>query len=64
VTVALDMLHNRLSDHLDRIRRYFKSRVKITIVVRNLDLLDGDVFIGDDDAESVIAAIRALEAKR
>jgi hypothetical protein len=53
-------LQEMLSRHLDEIQTYFKNP-KVTLVVRNPDLNDGDVVIGDDDLELVVGAITRLK---
>lgn len=53
-------LHADLSDDLRRIARRFKAP-RITLVVRNPALADGDVVLTDDDLELAVAAIRKLQ---
>jgi len=56
---VLRQLHYDLDRDLKRIAKRFKNP-KITLVVRNLDVADGDVVLTDDDTEAAIAAIRKL----
>ena len=57
---VLFALHHKLDAELKKIARLFRNP-KITLVIRNPDLADGDVVLTDDDPEAVIAAIRCLE---
>jgi hypothetical protein len=57
----LQQLHYDISEDLERIAKRFKGRPKITLIVRNPELADGDVLISDDDFEQAIAAIRRLK---
>jgi hypothetical protein len=54
---VLHQLHLDLSADLARIAKRFKSP-KLTLVVRNPRLADGDVVLTDDDPEKAIASIR------
>lgn len=58
---ALKQLHSEICAHLEEIVLLFKSRPKITLMIRNPELDDGDVLISDDDADLAIEAIRRLE---
>jgi len=62
-TKVLEDLHYDISSHLDEIRGYFKKpdQVKVTILVRNPWLKDGDVYITNDSTEEVIKALQQLE---
>lgn len=55
-------LQESIAYHLDEIGRLFK-RPKITLVVRNDELADGDVVLSDDDLDKAISAIRHLQEK-
>ncbi len=58
----LDYLHNALSNDLDRIRRHFKTAVKVTLVVRQPEIPgDSGIVIGNDDLDEAIAEIRRLQ---
>lgn len=50
-------LHRDLDADLKRIARRFKSP-RITLVIRNPQVADGDMVLTDDDPEAAIAAIR------
>lgn len=52
-----------LQDDLDRIKKRFKE-CKVTLVVRNPALADGDVVIGDDNLDDAIAAINRMRARK
>ncbi len=59
----IQQLREDLSEDLNRIARRFKKNPKLTLVVRNPDLADGDVVLSNDDPELAIAAIRGLFAR-
>ena len=61
--LLLQQLHLNLDYYLQRIAGHFKNP-KITLVIRNPDLADGDVVLSDDDPEAAIVAIRRLQEKR
>lgn len=54
-------LARRLSDLLQEAESCFKPGAKVTLVVRNPMVADGDVVMGNDDAEEVIAAINRMK---
>lgn len=58
---VLRNLHANIADSLEDIRRLFVNP-KITLIVRNPDVSDGDVILTDDDFEKAIEAIRHLQA--
>ena len=53
-------LHDNLQNDLDRIKARFKNP-KLTLIVRNPDVKDGDVVIGDDDLNLAIESVRKLQ---
>jgi hypothetical protein len=58
----IERLHDDLSDDLNRIARRFRTRVKLTLVVRQPDVEgDAGIVIGNDDYELAIAEIRRQE---
>lgn len=58
-TDVMRQLHADLSADLERIAARFKH-CRITLVVRQPDLGDGDVLLSDDDVDEAIAAIQRL----
>ena len=60
---ALQRLYYQLQDDLDRIAKRFKAP-KVTLIVRNPALADGDVVLSDDDLEAAIEALRRLQRER
>lgn len=61
----LQVLHQDISYHLERIGKLFKREqgVKITLVVRMPKLDDGGVLLTDDDLELAIAEMKRLATK-
>jgi hypothetical protein len=57
-------LHAELAEHCTLIADLFKPGAKVTLLVRNPQLADGDVLVSDDDMNLVIEAIRKLEGKK
>ena len=55
-------LHQDLQTDLDRISARFKN-AKVTLIVRNPDIPNGDVVIGNDELDSAIESVRRLQAK-
>jgi hypothetical protein len=65
MSAVLDRLHADIGEHLDAIKSMFKPGAKITLIVRNPSLKDGDVLLTDDDTREAVAALKRLEkAKR
>lgn len=60
---AITNLYIELDGDLRRIARRFKNP-KITLIVRNPDLADGDVVLTDDDPQKAIEAIQKLAVER
>lgn len=61
-TPVVRQLHDDLSSDLAQIARRFKAP-RITLIVRNPQLADGDVVIGNDDLDEAIAAIRRMQER-
>jgi hypothetical protein len=53
-----------ISRHLDEIRKLYKDEVAFTLVIRNLDALDGSRDMLVSDEADIEAAIHALERLR
>jgi hypothetical protein len=62
MTVA-DM-HLVIANHAGEISDLFKPGAKVSIIVRNPSLADGDVFISDDSPEEVKRALDRLATKK
>ena len=62
-TPALVNLHPSISTYLNKIVALFKPGAKITLIVRNPDVPDGDVILGNDNLDDAIAAINNLKAR-
>lgn len=65
--MTLEETQEEVSDHLDKIKRYFKPGAKITVLVRAPDDPDGrkDFMMGDDDPQEVMNMIaRRMAAAR
>lgn len=58
MSAVLEQLHADLALDLDRVMRRFKPGMKVTLVVRNPENVEGDVVIGDDDLNEAIVAIQ------
>ena len=61
----LQILHQDISRHLERIAKLFKREqgVKITLVVRMPKVDDGGVLLTDDDLDLAIAEVKRLAGK-
>lgn len=59
-TIAIQIVEEKICRHLDQIGKMFKNP-KITILVRNPDLKDGDLILTEDSMDE---AIKALEKAR
>jgi hypothetical protein len=55
-------LYEDLQTDLDRISARFKNP-KVTLIVRNPDIPEGDVVFGNDELDSAIESVRRLQAK-
>lgn len=56
-------LHFDLDRDMKRIAKRFKN-CRLTLIVRNPDFEDGDVFLTDDDTETAFASVRKLQGKQ
>jgi len=63
VSALLHQLHEDLCNDLERIAARFKSRPKITLLIRSPELPDGDVLLSDDDLALAIKAILRMQEK-
>lgn len=56
-----EKLHETLSEHLERIAALYKTRPKITLIIRVPGKPDQSVFLSDDNFEEARAAVAYLE---
>ena len=62
-TEVMHELRDDLSAHLDEMAQLFVSEPKITLIIRNPSLEDGDVVLtSDDDLEAAIQSVRRFRA--
>lgn len=55
--------HEEVADALARLSRLFQPQCKLSFVMRNPHVEDGDMFVSDDDPEKVIEAIRKVAGR-
>jgi hypothetical protein len=60
MSAVLDKLHADIAEHLESIKAMFKDGAKITLIVRNPNLKDGDVLLTDDVVNEAVKALRKL----
>ena len=53
----------KISTHLEAIERMFKAP-KVTLVIRNPELEDGDLIVTNDNFEDAIEAIKNLKDRK
>lgn len=56
-----ERLGQRIAYHAREVQEMFKPGVKVTIIVRNPMLGDGDCIITEDDLDAVIGAVQRLK---
>lgn len=56
-------MHREIANHASKIRHLFKPGAKVSIVVRNPSLPDGDVLVSDDQIDDVKRALDRLATK-
>lgn len=56
-------LHAQVANWAGEIADIFKPGVKITILIRNPGLDDGDIVVSDDSLQLAIAALERLKTK-
>jgi hypothetical protein len=61
--VKLTEVHAEVPNHAGEIAELFRPGAKVTILVRNPGLDDGDMVITDDAIDSAIAALQNLKAQ-
>lgn len=59
----LTNLHAEIANHCGEISDLFKHGAKVTVLVRNPGLEDGDVLVTDDQIDFVIIALGKLKEK-
>jgi hypothetical protein len=57
----LKRLNDELTKDLDRVKSKFRENCKVTLVVRNPDIEDADVVMGNDDLNEAISAINRMK---
>ncbi len=55
--------HAEVSEHCAQVAKLFKLGARVTILIRNPSLADGDMVVSDDDLDLVIAAVARLKEK-
>lgn len=50
-------LHERVSEHLEEIAKLFNGDVKVTIIIRTSEDVEGIVVLSDDNLETVIGQL-------
>jgi hypothetical protein len=61
--MKLPEVHAEIAEHCGEISDLFKPGCKVTILVRNPSLKDGDVLVSDDAIDAVVAALQRLKEK-
>lgn len=59
----LRQVHAEVAEHAGQVADLFKPGARVTILIRNPQLEDGDIVVSDDSMESVIAAVQRLKEK-
>ena len=55
------LLHLELERHLSEMEKLFKPHCKLTLLMRNPQVADGDLLLTMDDLDEAIAAIERLK---
>jgi hypothetical protein len=64
VTRTLTKLHAEVARHCGEIADLFKrGEARVTILIRNPGVTDGDIVVTDDQFDSAIAALHQLKTK-
>lgn len=56
--MKLEDVYDEIAQALAELARLFKPHAKLTFVMRNPELEDGDMFVSDDDPQKVIESIQ------
>jgi hypothetical protein len=56
-------LHAQVANHCGEIADLFKPGARVTVLVRNPGLDDGDIVVTDDSIDAAIAALENLKRK-
>lgn len=60
MTTPLQNVKGKIAKHLQEIAGYFNN-AKVTVVIRTLDIKNGDLVMTDDDLDKVVEAIKVLK---
>jgi hypothetical protein len=55
--------HAEVADHCAEVAKLFKPGARVTILIRNPHLDDGDMVVSDDALDSAIRALERLKTK-
>lgn len=61
--MTLSEVHAEVAEHCSQVAKYFKPGAKVTILIRNPHLADGDMVVSDDSMDSAIGALARLKEK-
>jgi hypothetical protein len=61
--MKLAEVHAEVANHCGDIAELFKPGAKVSVLIRNPRLNDGDMIVTDDDMDLVIAAVQRLKEK-
>lgn len=62
-TAALSRAHSEVADHCGEVAKLFKPGAKVTILIRNPHIEDGDMVVSDDSMDLAISALARLKEK-
>jgi len=61
--MRLGEVHAEVAEHCAQVARLFKPGARVTILIRNPSLADGDMVVSDDQMDLVTAALLRLKQK-
>jgi hypothetical protein len=61
--VKVNQVHAEVAEHCSQIAHLFKPGARVTVLIRNPGLGDGDMVVTDDSLDAAIAALENLKGK-
>lgn len=60
---TMTKVHEYIANRMEEIRKCFLN-AKVSVLIRNPDIKDGDLYLSADDTLKVLTAIKRLEDKK
>ena len=62
--MTVGQVHAEVAEHCSQIARLFKAGARVTVLIRNPNLADGDMVVSDDETDLAVMALQRLKEKK